>query len=1086
VTSPEVLTPRAERKFAVALFADLSGYTALCQRLDPEDVDGTVRPLMAALRAAVAADGGVVVNVAGDGFFAIYGVPVALADAGNRAVRSAVAMRRLVAERNAREGEVRVPDVHVGLAAGEVLVVPSDDPSGWSLVGSAVNLASRLCDEARAGEILVDVEMKALLETEVGWESSRTLELRGHDGAVRAWEIGEASSAETVSRSPVPFVGRQEVITGLDEALQQTVATRRSSVVYIRGQPGIGKSRLLDQWVGGHAHLDPLRLWCGRSLTGLQLDRLLEMLVEPVGGTASGLATLRPFGAGPDPDPAVRVDPFPMVVAGVRRLLGDAGRRRPTVVVIDDLQAADPSLADFIADLRTDPVDAPVLVVCSTLTDDASDPLPGDVELGPLAEDDVATILSAALGAAAPPSVLSAVASRVAGHPLMTMQSAAYLLEAGVVTVAHDRCDVVAPAAVDVLPTSLRMFVGARIDRLPAAEKALLQELSTFGDEIRADEVVALLGDPAARHLDELERRRLLTRGDDSAVRRFSHGLVQEVAYGTLPRSTRANLHRRHLQLLPDSDRHDERVFHATSWARSLGVGDRKALAEATTVALREALAHSRMLFRTQARSAHAAIVRVRELMADGTALAPDVTAALLTLDAQCLIELGRFDDALQAASQALEIVRAGEDDAQRELPILLVQAHAMSRLRRFQGARQTLDLAASMAESSGDVRARAQALRLMGETWRHSIVGRFTELTEAAYETFTTAGDTAGAAECARTLAYLHAPSPLYERWRSLAGEHTDADDLRGASWLARADALACYARRDLTAATAAARRAVDLGEQAGSTDAVADGLMTLAESAVSLGDLAGAHEAQAALLALATRTANPRMRLVASTVGVLAQCRRGDLASCEEEIEAIQKDVTDYGSPARADVSMAVATVARDRGRWSAAAAAVDAATEALQGSALSLSELAARAERLRIAVELPMPPQPAEADALEAACRDAGAPRLASYVAAIGDLARVRHGVDHLSPPQPDLDAEEAAIRADVAALRVEHETGQARKQWAAALQRWEPLGLSVWLARAQARSGDAAAAERTLAHLGAPPEARAWAFDERPKA
>jgi class 3 adenylate cyclase len=147
---------RGERKLVSVLFADLTGYTALAASLDPEEVYGFLRPTLASLERIVEDLGGTVVFVAGDGFMAVFGVPVAHEDDAERAVRAALASRDHVRDLNVGREGFRFPEVHAGINSGEVIVAPSEEALGFKVIGDTVNTSSRLADVAPAGRVVVD------------------------------------------------------------------------------------------------------------------------------------------------------------------------------------------------------------------------------------------------------------------------------------------------------------------------------------------------------------------------------------------------------------------------------------------------------------------------------------------------------------------------------------------------------------------------------------------------------------------------------------------------------------------------------------------------------------------------------------------------------------------------------------------------------------------------------------------------------------------------------------------------------------------------------------------------------------------
>lgn len=1081
MTSPDSAT-RGERKFAVAMFADLSGYTELCRRLDPEDVELTVKPLMTALRQAAQDEGGLIASSAGDGFFAIFGVPTSHADVPLRALRAGRAMRQIVETRNREPGLTRVPDVHIGIAAGEILVTPSDDPSGWSLIGAAINLASRLCDAAEAGEILVDASCRQLVpKREVIWEARAGLVLRGHDVPVDAWRAIEAPIEASRAEVEIPFVGRQQLLARLDSELRDATANHRSRVLHIAGHAGTGKSRLVSHWLARTTDARSGWLWCGASVVGQPTLRLVDLLVglvdEPPPDVACLLNTKEPrnpYGA----------DPFPMLVTAVRRLLEQATRDQPLVVVIDDLHVADDALLDLINDLRADPPDAAALILCTWRQEETGTIEPVDIEMTPLATAEIEALVNASMGATPPPRVLDAIVSRVEGHPLMALQSAAYLVEAGVVTVEEGTCRLAEPESVDTLPTSLRLFVSARVDQLGAREKALLQEISTLGDTIDDDSLTLLLTSLDSESLSALQTRGLLRRTDEGHWQ-FAHGLIQEVTYSTLTRRTRSELHRRHLDRLPVDAPTDVRAYHAQAWAASVSGGNPSELAVASRAALRETLAYSRELFATQARSAHSTIHHIRGLIDESRHSQPEVTAELLTLDARCLLELGLFEDSLRAATIAETTLAEAAARTDLLLETLLVKGHALSRLRRYLSARQALDDAMAIAEATGNPSAKAHALRLMADTWRHSVFSRYVALTEEAFQAYEAASDTSGAGECARILAYLHsASSPRqYDRWCELATASTAADDFRGQAHLSRAATIALGARLEFAGAEIHAVRAIEYGERAGLIDAVADGLSSLIECNVAQGEIAAAVETAEQLIELAVSVSNPRMRLTAGAIAATAFLRSGDTTRAEEELSSSRVALADFGPSEQSEVALSEAAIDRDVGRWDSALTAYLEAQQADVEGGFVLFGLISRMQVARLRIVADPYRAIVDSDAVANEASELGAPLIASLASGIADQARVVTGdLGAGSQPHPEAGLEELAIRADTAALRAEASGTDSMALWHHARDRWQRLGDTIWLARAQARAGDKDDAAKTLEIIGAPDDARRWALDD----
>lgn len=1068
-TDPAMTTPaHGERRLAVLLFADLSGYTRLCRTLDPEDVAATVLPLLAEIRAAVTAEGGVATGVAGDGFLAVFGVPLSGADIADRAVRAAWEMRALVRARSASLNAQQVPDIHIGITAGEVLAFPSDDPSGLSFIGPAVNLASRLSDAAGAGSILVDDNLRRLLSDKSALADPHELVLQGHEDGVRVWRLATAGASEA-SIADVPFVGRHDLMDQLDATARTSSESRQLQVVAMLGEAGIGKSTLLREWVRRRS--SPT-VWtnCLDVAFGAHLEHVMRQLraeaqVEPTPVRLPRPVATEVLLTRPAEDVATRVRE---VVGLLHRVGGDA-----LTVVLDDFHAADDELRAVVDALGATSVPVPVVVVCASRRDETQEPADSQaMVLPPLDEDAVTTLVTAAIGAQPPQPVVDALVSRAEGRPLAALQSSAYLVESGTVAVRDSHCVLVAPHQLADLPDTMRLFVAGRLDRLPPSEKQLLQELSAVGTSIRINVVERLFGAEAARLVDALTGRGFLIRRDSHVA--FSHGVVHEVAYASLPRAVRARIHRR---IVEENAFEDDalRAQHARRWAASATETAPAERRLAVAAALGYTARHAQSLYSAHVRNAYVEARSVRALIDEDVAIAPMDAARLLVLLSSCGIQAGRYDEALAEANHAIDVCRHYDVDGALLVAALCAQGEALSQLRHYQSARQSLEEAMQIAAVEGDQMGRGRALRLLGDTYRHSDSQRLVELIEEAFDILSSCQDEAGAAEAARTMAYWLSVStaPKLQRWFDEAERRTPIDDLRGRLELARTHAFAAAARYDYATARDKSRACRDLGRELGMGEVTVDGLMIGVESAAALGLLGEAIALFGELERFAARRGEPRLRQMAAVVGLQPLQRTGARERADDALSQALALRDAFGPPETMMAAAAVGLTARDRGDWALAMEQLDVAVGASDASGFAISSLVLRQELTLTSAMLGLPsPEGQEVARLAEA---GGAPAVAS--AARAAMSLVDESVRLAGAPGT---LQETAVRADAHALRLERQGDDARDAWQAAAQEWSRLGSTVFLARAQARSGDRDAAVQTLQVIGAADEARDWAF------
>jgi class 3 adenylate cyclase/tetratricopeptide (TPR) repeat protein len=1060
------------------LFADLTGYTALCERLDPEDVERAVAPLMTGMQDAVAREQGVVLNVAGDGMFAIFGVPDATPDSPDRALRAAQAMRSLVTNSAAVEG-LALPDVHIGIAAGEVLVTRVAKEGSWSVIGASANLASRLCDAASAGEVLVDAACQRLVSSDHTWGEPRLLSLKGQDLETEAWPLTDAATRQPERWPRQTIVGRDAELASLDEELARTIEERRSRAVVVRGIAGIGKSSLVEQWLLRHPEIIAWQIGGDALRHGDAL--LLSESTDPV-------AEVGPIRDGSLRQAVDRSDPYPQFLHDVRDRLEAAVAARPHALVVEDVHSANSILTDFLRDVARRPLDGPLLVIATWReeADRAPDVDPShlgrSLELLPLSDAGTKALFEFVVGSPVEPEILDIVMERTHGHPLMVRESGMHWadLRARSGDSHSPSSDLFAKS----VPTTIKLFLAARIDRLEPTVRAVAHDLSALGTEFAATRVEKVLGKRAARALPDLAAAGIVVQRGDSWA--FAHDLVHEVAYSTLTRSQRADLHRRQLHLSDDAAEPRERADHALAWNRAVSPIDREEYLDSTIAAVRETLAFAKQLYSRQARAALEAARKATSAARDCVALAPALATKLWSLEAQCLAELGLFDEALSVAARAEETALSADLTSDRLVP-MMTKGLVLSNLRRFESARQTLEEAARLADSLGDRSSQAEAIRLLAETWRHSLIDRFLALTEEAYHLFETADDSRGAGDCARMLAYLSSAGGLaqFQKWREAAGRLTQPEDLRATAALAMSDAIATGGRFQYAACRKAAEILVNAGEELEAPELLAEGLLDLAEVDLHLGEPQIAADTGRRLIDLATRHGNRRMRASAAAVLARPLVRIGDLARSTEELRVAKEMAQEFGYGETATLTAAAAACLADRGFWEDALGELRRSLSAFREGGFSLGALGTCPDDVRMAALLGAPwPDDATRQAVDDAM-DLGAPLVASYIRAIEVWSRAERGEAAVTEEAAaGACLEELAVRADASALQQELLGEDPLPAWREARDLWQRLGYTIWLARAQARCGDVDEASRTLDLLDSPTAARAWALNRGP--
>jgi class 3 adenylate cyclase/tetratricopeptide (TPR) repeat protein len=544
------------------LFADLVGFSAMAERMDPEELHSVVTATFSELAAEVTSREGRVEKFVGDALMAMFGAPFAHEDDPGRAVEAALAMLPIVERRSSSES-VRL-ELRIGINTGLVVSGGVGDGTQSGVFGDPVNVAARLQQSAEPGQILVSDAVWRRVRSRYEGESADQLEVKGREQRVHVYRIVRPGSSFVRRRSP--FVGRTEE-TALMELLWANAAKGNPHVVSVVGEPGVGKSRLLEEFPSRPGALD-IRLTCsGNTAYGLFLA-LLERLL---GHLPSDLEELHALGAEAG---VTESDTFPSVGAilglsdappvvgmaddhqkrqvfvGVLRFLTRVLARRPALLVLDDIQAADRSSLELLTFILEHVEGIPLLVVLSHRPgfDDLNRSAMGASQtrlivpvLSP--EDSIKLACRFLEVEALAPDLQRLVTSRAEGNPFFIEELLQGLIEIGTLRVAEGRA--ILEGDTSEVPDTVEAAVLGRIDRLGERERRVLQQGAVIGRSFDQRLLAVLLPDTRLEEaLAELSRLQLLIPqgGGEWA---FSHALIQEVVVNALLRGQLRELHLR-------------------------------------------------------------------------------------------------------------------------------------------------------------------------------------------------------------------------------------------------------------------------------------------------------------------------------------------------------------------------------------------------------------------------------------------------------------------------------------------------------------------------------------------------------------
>jgi class 3 adenylate cyclase/tetratricopeptide (TPR) repeat protein len=827
----------AERRQVTILFADLCGFTALTRSIDVEELHDLVGRFTALVDHVIEEYGGSVDKHVGDAVMALFGAPIAHGDDPVRAARAAVDIHAAVEALGVQLG--RRLDAHIGIANGEVVAggLARSGQSEYTVLGNSVNLAARLQAIARPGETIVSETVRQALAGIAECETMGEAALKGFDKPVRAWRVRSISSVPSTPRTP--FVGRQAELAQFAGIIDACSEGRFGQTILLRGEAGIGKTRLLGEMIGlaaarGFAVYRALVLDFGVGRGRDPIRALVRSLlaIEPGDDDAARQAADRAIAerwAASEQAAFLndRLDlPQPQALRGLYEAMDNEARNRgksallaslvkrtaaraPALIAVEDVHWADTTTLAYLGKIASTVRDNPVLLAMTTRIE--GDPINHSwrgfwggvpattIELGPLRRDEAMALADVLIDTAKQSA--AACIERAGGNPLFLEQ---------LLRNAEEGAD-------EAVPASIQSLVLARVDRLRSADKQTLQAASVIGQRFDLATLRHVLGAPDCV-CDSLVQHGLVH--PDGAECLFAHALIQEGVYASMLKARRRELHRRAAEWFADRD--------STLRAEHLD----RAEDERAAAAYREAA-------EAQLASYHGE--RALRLAERGAALARTATErhALLCLRGQLLQDLGRIAESIDAYQQALD---AAEDDGARCRAWIGV-ASAMRISDRVDEALALLDKAEAAAERQDLVVDLARIHSLRGNLYFP--LGRI-EACRREHE---------------RALEYARrAESPEAEA-RALGGL-----------------ADAAYAQGRMRTACEHFRRCVELSRQHGFGRIEVANLSMIGFSRYYLNQLDEALEDGLAAANLAARVGHPRAELLGQTIATFALYEMAD----------------------------------------------------------------------------------------------------------------------------------------------------------------------------------------------------------------
>lgn len=595
-----------ERRIVTALFCDVVNSTSLAERLDPEEWTEFMNGVFEVLTAPVQRYGGTVAKLLGDGMLAFFGAPTAHEDDPQRAVLAALDMIEGV---DSLRGRVKRDfdfdlDIRIGINTGPVVVADVGGAAAMehTAMGEAVNVAARMEQTAKPGMIQISGDTYHRVASLFEVEPLGEISVKGKTDPVPTYRViginPEQRSARGIAGISAPLTGRDKEFNLL-KAAADNVRQGRGEVVCLIGEAGLGKSRLLAELKQYWYSLTGPKEWhvmygvpydasrpfglfqnYARGMFGIELDDPAELIHQKVvdhireaGGSEDAIALCSVAferviaakvlheGARDYPTEVVRKDIYDQMYPGLQATCSAA----PTVIVVDDLQWADPASVDLMLHLMKLVDEVPVFIVCALRPERQS---PGwqlklkaetdyphrytEINLAPLGAEETDALVSALLRIADLPHELRELILRKAdGNPYFVEEIVRTLIEQGVVEQTADGLRWHASAKIEdiAIPDNLQSLLMARIDRLDQETKSTLQLAAVIGRSFY-HRILRAISDSAMaidKHLSSLERVELLTEATrmPELEYMFKHELARDAAYATILNRRRREFHLR-------------------------------------------------------------------------------------------------------------------------------------------------------------------------------------------------------------------------------------------------------------------------------------------------------------------------------------------------------------------------------------------------------------------------------------------------------------------------------------------------------------------------------------------------------------
>ncbi len=592
----------SERRIATVMFADIAGFTAMSEKMDPEQVTCTMNDCFCMMEECIKTHGGTIDKFIGDCVMVLFGVPKALEDTPQKAVNTAIELRNRLYKFNG-DKKLAIPlNIHIGINTGPVLagMVGSSEKQEYTVMGDTVNLASRLEDASKVGQILVGPNTYKATKNSFQYKSLPPITLKGKDEPVSVYEL--LSVRETLFRGQLGadrmitsvMVGRDSELSKLELAIIKAT-NGEGSIVNVIGEAGIGKSRLIAELknrevmkrvtllegraismganLGYHLIIDLLKNWARiteddsevAAFTKLE-SAIRSIYPEALGEILPFVATLmgiKLVGRYADRVKGIEGEALEkLILKNVRDLVTKGTQRAPLVIILEDLHWADTSSIDLMESLfRLAAKERVVFInvfrpgytetgdkITKTIQENYPEKYT-EIMIQPLDENQTNTLITNLLNIKGFPHKLKEqIVQRAGGNPYFIEEVVRSFIDEGAVIMKEGEFEVTDMLGSMIIPRTINEVLMARIDRLDQKTRDLVKTASVIGRNFFyriLAEVAQTIEDMDSRleYLEEIQLIRERKRMEELEYL-FKHALAQEVAYDSILVQRRKELHK--------------------------------------------------------------------------------------------------------------------------------------------------------------------------------------------------------------------------------------------------------------------------------------------------------------------------------------------------------------------------------------------------------------------------------------------------------------------------------------------------------------------------------------------------------------